>query len=137
MLLKNLDIKNGLVNGSCGTVIYLDNQKIKVLFDNKKLYSITTEEFEYTLSNQLKIQRTQFPLCLAYGITIHKSQGMTINKLVVDFKNIFDYGQAYVALSRTQSIDDLYIKNFDKNKILTNSKVIKFYEKLKNNSLKY
>lgn len=137
MLLKNLDTKNGLVNGSCGTVIYLDNQKIKVLFDNKKLYSITTEEFEYTLSNQLKIQRTQFPLCLAYGITIHKSQGMTINKLVVDFKNIFDYGQAYVALSRTQSIDDLYIKNFDKNKILTNSKVIKFYEKLKNNSLKY
>lgn len=137
MLLKNLDIKNGLVNGSCGTVIYLDHQKIKVLFDNKKLYSITTEEFEYTLSNQLKIQRTQFPLCLAYGITIHKSQGMTINKLVVDFKNIFDYGQAYVALSRTQSIDDLYIKNFDKNKILTNSKVIKFYEKLKNNSLKY
>lgn len=137
MLLKNLDTKNGLVNGSCGTVIYLDNQKIKVLFDNKKLYSITTEEFEYTLSNQLKIQRTQFPLCLAYGITIHKSQGMTINKLVVDFKNIFDYGQAYVALSRTQSIDGLYIKNFDKNKILTNSKVIKFYEKLKNNSLNY
>lgn len=58
---------------------------------------------------------------------------MTFDKLVVNFNKIFDYGQAYVALSRTRSLDGLIIKDFNHNKIIANPKVINFYEELKKN----
>lgn len=130
MLLKNRNIKAGLVNGSCGTVTELSESSIKVLFDNKNEVSITQEKFEYIQENRPKIKRKQYPLRLAYGITIHKSQGMTFDSLVVNFNRIFDYGQAYVALSRTRSLKGLIIKGFDPSKIKANPKVIDFYKSI-------
>lgn len=131
MLVKNQNIKSGLVNGSCGTVTNLTNNSITVLFDNGLETNIIPEKFEYIKENRPKIRRTQYPLRLAYGITIHKSQGMTFDKLVVNFNRIFDYGQAYVALSRTRDISGLIIKGFDNNKIKANPKVVEFYRSLK------
>lgn len=130
MLVKNQNIKAGLVNGSCGTVSNLTKNSITVLFDNGVEVNVSPENFEYIKENRPKIRRRQFPLRLAYGITIHKSQGMTFDKLVVNFNRIFDYGQAYVALSRTRSKDGLIIKGFDPNKIKANPEVIKFYKNL-------
>jgi len=132
MLLKNLNIKQGLVNGTCGTIQMLTSASIDVLFDNGIRLNLTPAEFEYTQDGRTKIIRKQYPLRLAYGITIHKSQGMTFDKLVVNFNKIFDYGQAYVALSRTKSLEGLIIKGFDHNKIRANEKVIKFYRELEN-----
>lgn len=134
MLLKNLDFETKLVNGSCGTVVHLANDIVAVLFDNGEVLSLNKEVFEYTLNNTVKVKRTQYPLRLAYGITIHKSQGMTFDKLIVDFNKIFDYGQAYVALSRTRTLDGLHIINFDPKKIFTNQSVKMFYDELKNAS---
>lgn len=131
MLVKNQNIKAGLVNGSCGTVSALTKNSITVRFDNGVEVNITPETFEYIKENKPKIKRRQYPLRLAYGITIHKSQGMTFDKLVVNFNRIFDYGQAYVALSRTRGKDGLIIKGFDPNKIKANPKVIEFYKNLK------
>lgn len=133
MLLKNLNIKQGLVNGSCGTVKMLTSASVDVLFDNGVRLNLTPVDFEYTQEGRTKIIRKQYPLRLAYGITIHKSQGMTFDKLVVNFNKIFDYGQAYVALSRTRSLEGLIIKGFDHNKIRANEKVIDFYKKLEEN----
>lgn len=136
MLLKNISITDGLVNGSCGTIKSLSNSSVEVLFDNGKLQNITPEYFEYNQNNKLIIKRKQYPLKLAYGITIHKSQGMTFEKLVVNFNTIFDFGQAYVALSRVKSLDGLIIKDFNPNKIVANLDVKIFYSDLLKNNKK-
>lgn len=91
MLLKNLDLNKGLVNGACGTIKNLTTASIDVLFDNEIRLNLEPIEFEYQQEGKPKITRKQYPLRLAYGITIHKSQGMTFDKLVVNFNKIFDY----------------------------------------------
>ena len=127
MLLKNVDVSCGLVNGLCGTVKFLSDRSILVNFDNGKLVKVEMEEFSYHQDGKLKIKRIQYPLRLAYGITIHKSQGMTFDKLVVNFNRIFAYGQGYVALSRTRNLDGLFIKGFNPAKIKANFSVLEFY----------
>ena len=130
MLLHNINVEKGLANGTCGTVIDLNEDYIKVKFDNEIVEVIEPVDFEYKKDGDKKIKRTQYPLRLAYGITIHKSQGMTFDKLVVDFSKIFDYGQAYVALSRTRTLNGLYIYNFDPRKIIASDEVVEFYKEL-------
>lgn len=135
MLLKNLDFKKGLINGSCGTVSELDenddSDSILVKFDNGVEEVIPKHTFEAYRDGELVVSREQYPLRLAYGITIHKSQGMTLEKLVVDCNRIFECGQAYVALSRIKSIEGLYLKSFNPNKVSVNPQVVNFYEALK------
>ena len=106
----------------------LTNDYIKISFDNGITTNIEPTEFEYIKEGLTKIRRTQYPLRLAYGITIHKSQGMTFDKLIVNFNRIFDYGQAYVALSRTRTAEGLIIKDFNPQKIIANKDVIEFYK---------
>ena len=74
--------------------------------------------------------REQIPLKLAWAMTVHKMQGCQVDLLIVDFKNFFDFGQAYSALSRVMSRDGLLVKNWDlKNKkhIMVN-RMIPLYE---------
>lgn len=73
------------------------------------------------------IYREQFAIRLAYAITIHKSQGMTLDKLVVDIGNCFADGQMYVALSRVKSLEGLYIYDFHKNGVKASATALKFY----------
>jgi len=135
MLLKNLDFKKGLINGSCGTVLELDENdngdSILVKFDNGVEEIIPKHTFEAYRDGELVVSREQYPLRLAYGITIHKSQGMTLEKLIVDCNRIFECGQAYVALSRIKSIEGLYLKSFSPNKVSVNQQVVNFYESLR------
>ncbi len=130
MLLKNIDFDSGLINGTCGNVEDINDDGILVKFDNGELKLIKREEFDYTKDGKLLARRIQYPLRLAYGITIHKSQGMTLEEVFIDFNRIFEYGQAYVALSRIKSINGLYLKGFNPQKIMTDPKIIEFYKSL-------
>ena len=75
-----------------------------------------------------KVGRSQIPLRIAYAITIHKSQGATLNCALIDLgSNVFEAGQAYVALSRVSSIEGLYIYDLDPSRIIADNKVKAFY----------
>lgn len=130
MLLINLDFERGLINGSCGVVKEIDEEYVLVNFDNGITSKITKHDFEFYNNEKLIAVRKQFPLRLAYGITIHKSQGMSLDKLVVDCSRIFEKGQAYVALSRIKTLDGLYLRNFNPAKVMVDEKVVEFYKTL-------
>ena len=130
MLLVNTDFNRGLINGSCGDIQSFNEDTITVKFDNGEIADIPRHRFEYYYHDKLTAERTQFPLKLAYGITIHKSQGMTLDKLVVDCSRIFERGQAYVAMSRVKTLDGLYLKNFSKDKVMVDERVADFYSHL-------
>jgi uracil-DNA glycosylase len=93
----------------------------------KKLIGAHTwpiEDYEF-------VSRSQIPLRLGYSITVHKCQGSTLDAALIDVgSGIFEYGQAYVALSRVRSLDALYVHDFDPTAFRVHPKVKKFYETL-------
>jgi ATP-dependent DNA helicase PIF1 len=74
---------------------------------------------------------SQVPLILAWALTIHKSQGATLDTAEIDVgSGIFECGQTYVALSRVKSLNGLYLTSFDAGRIKINKKVKEYYESL-------
>jgi ATP-dependent DNA helicase PIF1 len=133
MLLRNTDFSRGLVNGSLGIIESMSEYSILVKFDNGEEEYINKHEFEYWAEGEIKATRKQFPLRLAYGLTIHKSQGMTLDCVRINMERIFAAGQAYVALSRAKSLDGLYLKNYSASRVFADEKIILFYRGLTNN----
>ncbi|KAF4993510.1 hypothetical protein FGRMN_6439 [Fusarium graminum] len=74
--------------------------------------------------------RTQVPLLLAWALSIHKAQGQTLDRVKVDLDRVFETGQAYVALSRSRSIEGLQVLNFDPGKVTVHPKAKAFYQSL-------
>jgi len=133
----NLDMDNGICNGSQGVVIDIvetpectDTTHVPVVrFSNGIVRRIS---MHYRQSEDYPtISLGYIPLYLAWAITIHKIQGATLKMAELDIGgSIFEYGQTYVALSRIQSLDGLYLSNFDPNKIKTFPKVNAFYSSI-------
>jgi len=135
MMLKNTYQKHGIINGSLGIVteFHAKSGYPIVKFNNGKIIVITpeiwsSEKFDKE-KNQIKIEASieQIPLILSWAITIHKSQGMTLDKIKCNLINVFSEGQIYVALSRVKNLDGLFINNINFDKIQTNENIVKFY----------
>ena len=127
MLVKNLDVQKGLINGSLGTIKEFSNNFPIVLFDNgiELLIDYYLWELEDTETNK-KCEARQLPLILAYAITIHKSQSLTLNKACISLSSCFCDHQVYVALSRLKTINGLFLTDFDENQIKVNEDILNF-----------
>ena len=135
MMIKNTYQKDGIINGSLGIVRDFSVKKNYpiVEFINGNLLTISPEEWLIERFDELKqemiieAKMTQIPLIPSWAITIHKSQGLTLDKIYCDLSDIFTAGQAYVALSRARNIENVFIKAINFNKIYANKNVIDFY----------
>ena len=135
MLTYNLDTDSGLCNGSQGVVVGFSkpvDESCKPLPIVRFANGITTTIglHEYQSTNYPSISFSQVPLKLAWGLTIHSSQGATLDTAEIDIgSGVFEVGQTYVALSRVKSLDGLYLIGYDPTKIKVSRKVIDFYNK--------
>lgn len=129
MLLKNLDPMNGLGNGSVGVVIGFSkfSREPQVKFANGMVRTLDRAKWEVKNCGTTLATRQQIPLRLAWAITVHKSQGMTLDKIEVHLKRAFEDGQAYVAMSRARTIEGLFIKNGNRDCIRANAEALAFY----------
>ena len=92
---------------------------------------VTRERWDFELPNgEVQAYRRQVPLILAYAISIHKAQGQTLSRVRVDLGDVFEKGQAYVALSRATTREGLQILRFDPSKVMAHPKVAGFYRSL-------
>jgi ATP-dependent DNA helicase PIF1 len=144
MLTKNLDVRAGLVNGTRGVVIAFEREHIGrwgtlPVVKWAVRVGTSTSEFETTVqpeswtiesNGRIISERTQIPLVLAWAVTVHKCQGMTIPHSEVSFDRIFAYGQAYVALSRATDLAGLRVRDFNPSKIRAHPNVADFYASL-------
>jgi ATP-dependent exoDNAse (exonuclease V) alpha subunit len=121
MLIKNdSDKTKRWVNGTIGEIAYLSENRIDVVIDSGT-YQISRESWDKTRyvynKEEKKIEQevigsfTQYPVKLAWAITIHKSQGQTFDNVVIDLGDgAFTHGQVYVALSRCTKLDGISLK---------------------------
>ena len=131
MCIVNIELDNGqtLCNGSQGVITRLSEQGLPVVkfgsFETVMGYHVWPSE------NIPGIGVSQLPLILAWALTIHKSQGATLDIAEIDAgSGIFECGQTYVALSRVKSLEGLYLTSFDASKIKVSRKVQDFYNSI-------
>jgi len=127
MCIANLDIITGVVNGSQGVVENFNTLGYPIIkFKNT---TVTICKKSWDSDNIPGLSINQLPLILAWGITIHKAQGITLENAIIDIGNdIFETGQMYVALSRLKNLDGLYLQNLDISKLKINADVLNFYK---------
>lgn len=131
MLLKNINVNAGLVNGARGVVVRFEEGLPVVRFKNKKEYTAKSERWFVKNSNGTLLCRRQVPLNLAWAFSIHKSQGLTLDCVEMSLSKIFEAGQAYVALSRAQSLDTLRVLDFDSRHVWADTSVLEFYQRFR------
>lgn len=144
MFVKN-DPEGRFVNGTIGEVVGLDPDEVTVrIEDQGNLREVSVERMSWEIikykpsekdENELVAEVvgtfTQFPLKLAWAITIHKAQGKTFDRVVIDMgRGAFEFGQAYVALSRCRSLDGIVLlRKLRPEDVKVDDRIVDFYER--------
>ncbi len=100
----------GYVNGTRGTVIDFDGSNPIVVTSSGREIKVEAHSWKLEEDGRVKAEVSQLPLRLAWAITIHKSQGMSLDAAVIDLSRSFSPGMGYVALSRVRSMDGIYLR---------------------------
>ena len=135
MFVKN-NFDAGYANGTLGRVIECNAFGPKVMLVNGKIIAPEKESWVIEEEGKTKAMITQYPLRLAWAITVHKSQGMSMDAVEVDLSQSFEKGMGYVALSRVRTLAGLRLLGLNKNALQVREDVMLFDEKLREASHK-
>ena len=115
MFTKN-NPKEGFVNGTLGTVEAFDKHNGYPVIKTRSARRIEVEPMDWAMEENgaIRARITQLPLRLAWAITVHKSQGMSLDEAVVDLSAVFEFGQGYVALSRVKRLSGLHLLGWNR-----------------------
>jgi hypothetical protein len=115
MFTKN-NPQEGFVNGTLGTVEGFDKHDGQPVIKTRSGRRIEVEPMDWAMEENgaIRARITQLPLRLAWAITVHKSQGMSLDEAVVDLSAVFEFGQGYVALSRVRRLSGLHLLGWNK-----------------------
>lgn len=133
MVTRNVNSDLKLANGTRGVVVEMfpEYVVIRTLYGNREI-----RRFECINENDKNLSYSVMPLKMAWAVTIHKAQGVTLDCCKIDIgSSLFAYGQAYTALSRVKDLKGLCIINIVKSAFKTDPEVINFYKSLANSSL--
>lgn len=141
MLRRNLGSEYGLANGAIGEVIGFIQDKndcdqvefIEIKFKNmKQNYKLKRISCEFQSRPNQYITRSQFPISLAWALTIHKVQGLSLDSILIDIgSSLFEEGMAYVALSRARLLKNVFIVELDTTKLSCSNECIREYNRLR------
>jgi ATP-dependent DNA helicase PIF1 len=134
VVLANVDQDKGIVNGTRGIITNLTPKTVTIKRVNGSIYEI--KYFQCVSSENPEMKVSYMPIKLAYALTIHRSQGATLDAIEIDIGGkIFAAGQAYTALSRAKDLKSIKIKDVCKESFITRKSVIKFYKKLEDKEI--
>ena len=134
MFVKN-NFEAGYVNGTRGEVIDITDEGMPVVQTrNGKEITVSEETWAIEDNGKILASISQIPLRHAWAITVHKSQGMSLDAAVIDLSKSFAYGMGYVALSRVRSLKGLHLIGFSEAALLVDPKVLAADKKLRASS---
>ena len=125
---------DGYVNGTRARVTVLDNGQQKVITTDGE--QILVDKYVWRVFDDLGRQVasvTQYPLRLAWAVTVHKSQGLSLDAAIIDLSRAFTPGMGYVALSRVRSLEGLYLTGMNEQALEMNQEIAKYDKELKLN----
>jgi len=119
--------KEHFVNGTLGTVVDFESFSKHPIIKTKNGRNIVIAPMDWTVeeNGKIKAKITQIPLRLAWAMTVHKSQGMSMDAAVMDLSSVFEYGQGYVALSRVRRLDGLYLLGCNEHALKVHPQILK------------
>lgn len=117
------NFEEGYVNGTLGTVLGFSHLGLPEIETKHGKVTVGKVMWEVMDGNRIVAKITQIPLRLAWAITVHKSQGMSLDVAVIDLSQAFEFGQGYVAISRVRSLSGLFLEGFNERALLLHPKV--------------
>lgn len=149
MLVRNDNLINGRrwVNGTLAKIEFIDENKIEIRLNDDSIHILEKEIWENRqyqwdknkgrITSKVVGTFEQYPIKLAWAITVHKSQGLTFDKVIIDLgTGAFVNGQVYTALSRSRTLEGIILKKrLTKKDIIADKRIIQFYERNFNPSI--
>ncbi len=125
MCTKN-NFEAGYVNGTLGRVVDFDREDGFPIIETSdgRTIKMVSQSWIIEEDGKIKAEITQVPLRLAWAITVHKSQGMSLDAAEIDLRNAFTYGQGYVALSRVRSLSGMKVIGLNSQALLVDPRVV-------------